>query len=164
MKSSCVQPVCVLLWPDCSWYLTRASSTKDSFTSKPERRERQWKRWIKRLLHQTITYGTLISTHLVSGTCVLQPPAICFWNEAEGLPGCDGNTADCGHEGSSAAAPPCRCEHLKKKHSIWTTCFWGLCRKLMEQHQHSYADVSQGRAALSSRESSSPSFKGLKTS
>lgn len=109
------------IWPDCSWYLARESSTKDNFTSNPEGWEMGEKmqqvdktNFAPNFL-KTIIISILITTHLASGTSVLPPPTMCFWNKVQGLPVYDGNTADCGHEGSSAAASLSHCEHLRQQ-------------------------------------------------
>lgn len=74
-----------------------------------------WKKqfYIKPL--KNITSLTLITTHLVSGTCVQPHPMMCCWNEVQDSPVYDGNMADCGHEGSSAAVSLFHCEHLREQ-------------------------------------------------
>ena len=99
---------------------------------------------------KTMTNLTLMTTHLVSGTCELPCPTMCFWNEVEVLPVCDGNTADYGHEGSSAAASPSRYEHLQERNLIWTKQGKPMqCEHTLQNMAFfTFADISWGRAAL----------------
>lgn len=116
IKSKCLE----CMWHYCSWYLARESSTKGNFTPNPER----WKKGEKMEKvdetsftpnsSRTITSLKLISTHLGSSTFVLPRSTMCFWNEVQGFPVYDGNTADCRREGSSAAASRSCCERLRE--------------------------------------------------